>query len=76
MDGMMRVGLGVADALHRGVAAITSGSGGAVKQGGKEGQEGRDGDDSVDLQRYAQLQQSIADLQGLQVKLVGVHAWR
>lgn len=68
MDGMMRVGLGVADALHRGVAAITSGSGGAVKQGGEEGQEGRDGDDSVDLQHYAQLQQSIADLQGLQIE--------
>ncbi|KAL4856383.1 2-hydroxy-6-oxononadienedioate/2-hydroxy-6-oxononatrienedioate hydrolase [Chlorella vulgaris] len=75
MDGMMRVGLGVADALHRGVAAITSGSGGAVKHGGEEGQEGRDEDDSVDLQHYAQLQQSIADLQGLQYEKLGMGKW-
>jgi hypothetical protein len=64
MEGMQRLGMGLADAMHRGAAAVASTDSGGAGSGG--------GHAFVDLQRYVHLQHKISELQGIQV---GVQAF-
>lgn len=60
MGGMRKLGLGMAEAFSRAAAAVTG--------GGSPGRvEGEPLGEGWDLHKYAQLQQRIAELQGLQV---------
>lgn len=57
-EGMQRLGMGLADAMHRGAAAV-------ARTASRAG--GGSGGTFVDLQRYVYLQHRISELHGMQV---------